>query len=68
MSLCGEQRAESDIPNLATRAPSPESRLRQSKFASANSLLLPLFPQMTDEQQDKVLTALFREKTAVVVW
>ena len=33
--------------------------LRQSEFASANSLLLPLFPQMTHEQQDAVLTALF---------
>jgi dTDP-4-amino-4,6-dideoxygalactose transaminase len=34
------------------------SALRNSELASANSLLLPMFPQMTDEQQDTVLTAL----------
>ena len=43
--------------------PNSRTDLEHSEAASANSLLLPLFPQMTDEQQDAVLTALFREKT-----
>jgi len=33
--------------------------LQHSEFASARSLLLPLYPQMTSEEQDRVLGALF---------
>lgn len=32
--------------------------LPQSEHASARSLLLPLYPQMTDMQQDDVVTVL----------
>jgi dTDP-4-amino-4,6-dideoxygalactose transaminase len=36
----------------------PEGQLTRSEQASANSLLLPVFPQMTEQQQDQVLDAL----------
>jgi perosamine synthetase len=37
--------------------------LRHSERASARSLLLPLYPQMTSDEQDRVVGALFSEST-----
>jgi perosamine synthetase len=37
--------------------------LHHSERASARSLLLPLYPQMTSDEQDRVLGALFSEST-----
>ena len=40
----------------------PRARpLQHSERASARSVLLPLYPQMTEEEQDRVLGALFVE-------
>jgi perosamine synthetase len=42
----------------------PVPLLSNSERASARSFLLPLYPQMTSEEQDLVITALFRAATA----
>jgi perosamine synthetase len=34
-------------------------RLPQSEIASSRSLLLPLYPQLTEAEQDRVVSALF---------
>ena len=58
--------AVSLTPETCHLAPNSRTDLERSEAASANSFLLPLFPQMTDEQQDAVLTALFSiEKSPV---
>ena len=41
----------------------PGAHLPKSQSASDRSLLLPLFPQMKDEEIDRVVTALTREAT-----
>jgi perosamine synthetase len=41
----------------------PAQPLQHSECASARSVLLPLYPQMTSEEQDRVLGALFRESS-----
>lgn len=43
-------------PAYAGHATGP---LPQSEVASARSLLLPLYPQMTEAEQERVLSALF---------
>ncbi len=54
-------------PAYADHATGP---LPQSEVASARSLLLPLYPQMTEVEQDRVVSALFaaagRSRTPVV--
>jgi dTDP-4-amino-4,6-dideoxygalactose transaminase len=42
---------------------SSNSQLRHSRKASERSLLLPLFPTMTDQQQGAVVTALFQDES-----
>jgi dTDP-4-amino-4,6-dideoxygalactose transaminase len=49
--------AHRETPYLQGRRPVP---LPVSEAASDNSLLLPLYPQMTDREQDQVIEALFR--------
>ncbi len=42
----------------------PAPSLPHSERASARSFLLPLYPQMTSEDQDRVIAALFRAAAA----
>ena len=49
--------AHRETPYLQGRRP---VALPVSEAASDNSLLLPLYPQMTDREQDQVIEALFR--------
>jgi dTDP-4-amino-4,6-dideoxygalactose transaminase len=42
----------------------PVPSLPNSERASARSFLLPLYPQMTSEDQDRVIAALFRAAAA----
>jgi perosamine synthetase len=39
--------------------------LPNSEQASARSMLLPLFPQMSDEEQDRIIAALYQESPGV---
>ncbi|MEX0676123.1 MAG: DegT/DnrJ/EryC1/StrS family aminotransferase [Pirellulales bacterium] len=49
-------------PAYADRAPSND--LAHSEAASANSIILPLYPQMTEDDQDRVVDALSRAAAA----
>jgi perosamine synthetase len=52
--VCGVSRSECDCPTGTC------SRLRQSEIAQDRCLILPLFHQMTETEQDKVVDALIK--------